>query len=134
MPLLSRKYIDSLGTLLLVIFVAVFRQRIFLRDPLGKVERNGVAVDGARLFINFSNDVLVEEPGTERRYLVQGWSEVPGVPQILGCVQGLVCWTDADQAAVFPVDGAGGKRPAVMSAKQVMFVDESGAEVTVKLR
>ena len=62
------------GTLLLVIFVAVFRQRIFLRDPLGKVERNGVVVDGARLFINFSNDVLVEEPGTERRYLVQGWS------------------------------------------------------------
>ena len=31
------------GTLLLVVFVAVFRQRIFVRDPLGKVERNGVA-------------------------------------------------------------------------------------------
>ena len=122
------------GTLLLVIFVGVFRQRIFLRDPLGQVERNGVAVDGARLFINFSNDVLVEEPGTERRYLVQGWSGVPGVPQILGCVQGLVCWTDADHAAVFPLDGRGAGARAVMSAKEVTFVDETGARVRVELR
>jgi hypothetical protein len=122
------------GTLLLVIFVGVFRQRIFLRDPLGKMERNGVAVDGARLFINFSNDVLVEEPGTERRYLVQGWSGVPGVPQILGCVQGLVCWTDADHAAVFPLDGRGAGARAVMSAKEVAFVDETGARVRAQLR
>jgi hypothetical protein len=122
------------GTLLLVIFVGVFRQRIFLRDPLGKMERNGVAVDGARLFINFSNDVLVEEPGTERRYLVQGWSGVPGVPQILGCVQGLACWTDADHASVFPLDGRGAGTRAVMSAKEVTFVDETGARVRVQLR
>jgi hypothetical protein len=122
------------GTLLLVVFVGVFRQRIFLRDPLGKVERNGVAVDGARLFINFSNDVLVEEPGTERRYLVQGWSGLPGVPQILGCVQGLVCWTDADHAAVFPLDGRGAGARAVMSAKEVAFADETGARVRVQLR
>jgi len=122
------------GTLLLVIFVGVFRQRIFLRDPLGKMERNGVAVDGARLFINFSNDVLVEEPGTERRYLVQGWSGVPGVPQIIGCVQFLVCWTDADHAAVYPLDGRGAGTRAVMSAKEVTFVDETGARVRVQLR
>ncbi len=122
------------GTLLLVVVVAVFRQRIFLRDPLGKVERNGVVVDGARLFINFSNDVLVEEPGTERRYLVQGWSGVPGVPKTLGCVTGMVCWTDADQAGVFPLDGRGAGTRAVMSAKEVTFVDENGAGIRVKLR
>jgi hypothetical protein len=122
------------GTLLLVIFVAVFRQRIFLRDPLGKMERNGVAVDGARLYINFSNDVLVEEPGTERRYLVQGWSEVPGVPQILGCVQGLACWTDADHASVYPLDGRGAGAKAAMSAKEVSFADETGARIRVQLR
>jgi hypothetical protein len=122
------------GTLLLVIFVAVFRQRIFLRDPLGKMERNGVSVDGARLYINFSSDVLVEEPGTERRYLVQGWSGVPGVPQILGCVQGLACWTDGDHATVFPLDGRGAGARAVMSAKEVTFVDETGARIRVQLR
>jgi hypothetical protein len=122
------------GTLLLVIFVAVFRQRIFLRDPLGKMERNGVAVDGARLYINFSNDVLVEEPGTARRYLVQGWSAMPGVPQILGCVQGLACWTDADRASVYPLDGRGAGAKAAMSAKEVTFADETGARVQVQLR
>jgi hypothetical protein len=122
------------AVLLLIVVVAVFRERIFLRDPLGKVERNGVAVDGARLFINFSNDVLVEESGTERRYLVQGWSGVPGVPQILGCVQGLVCWTDADHAAVFPLNGRGAGARAVMSAKEVTFADENGAAMRVELR
>jgi hypothetical protein len=122
------------GTLLLVVVVAVFRQRIFLRDPLGKVERNGVVVDGARLFINFSNDVLIEEPGTERRYLVQGWSGMPGVPKTLGCLQTLVCWTDADQAAVFPLDGKGSGTRAVMSSKEVTFADENGAGIRVKLR
>jgi hypothetical protein len=122
------------GTLLLVIFVAVFRQRIFLRDPLGRMERNGVAVDGARLYINFSNDVLVEEPGTARRYLVQGWSAMPGVPQILGCVQGLACWTDADHASVYPLDGRGAGAKAAMSAKEVTFADETGARIRVQLR
>ena len=122
------------AVLLLIVVVAVFRERIFLRDPLGKVERNGVAVDGARLFINFSNDVLVEESGTERRYLVQGWSGVPGVPKILGCVQGLVCWTDADHAAVFPLNGRGAGARAVMSAKEVTFADENGAAMRVELR
>jgi hypothetical protein len=122
------------GTLLLVIFVAVFRQRIFLRDPLGKVERNGVAQDGARLFINYSNDVLVEDTVGHQFVLVQGWSALPGVPQHLFCLTGLMCWTDADKATVFPLGGVGGKTRAVMSAKEVSFVDESGAGVMVKLR
>jgi hypothetical protein len=120
--------------LLLAIFVAMFRQRIFVRDPLGKVERNGIAQDGARVFINYSNDVLVEEPAAERRYLVQSWSGLPGSPKHLVCLTGLVCWTDADQAAVFPLAGVGGKTNAAMSAKEVTFVDEIGAKIAVWLR
>ena len=117
-----------------MIFVAVFRQRIFVRDPLGKVERNGVAQDGARLFINYSNDVLVEDSTQHQFVLVQGWNALPGVPQHLFCLTGMVCWTDADKAAVLPVDGVGGKTPAVMNAKEVTFVDEAGARVRVALR
>jgi hypothetical protein len=122
------------GTLLLVVFVAVFRQRIFVRDPLGKVARNGVAQDGARLYINYTNDVLVEDSAQHQFVLVQGWSTLPGVPQRLACLIGLVCWTDADKAAVFPVEGVGGRTPAVMSPKEVTFVDKSGAKVRVELR
>jgi hypothetical protein len=122
------------GTLLLVVFVVVFRQRIFVRDPLGKVERNGVAQDGTRLYINYSNDVLVEDLTRHQFVLVQGWNALPGVPQHLFCLSGMVCWTDADRAAVFPVEGVGGRTRAAMSAKDVMFVDESGAKVRAALR
>jgi hypothetical protein len=122
------------GTLLLALFVAVFRQRIFMRDPLGKVERSRVARDGTRVYINYSNDVLVEDSARHQFVLVQGWNKLPGVPQHLFCLTGMVCWTDADKAAVFRVDGVGGRTPAVMSAKEVTFVDESGAKVRVALR
>jgi hypothetical protein len=128
------KSILIVGTLLLAVFVAVFRQRIFLRDPLGKVERNGVAQDGTRLYINHSNDVLVEESARHQFVLVQGWNRLPGVPQHLFCLTGMVCWTDGDKAAVFPVEGLGGKTLASMSGKEVTFVDESGARVRVELR
>ena len=105
-----------------------------MRDPLGKVERNGAAQDGTRVYINYSNDVLVEDSARHQFVLVQGWSALPGVPQHLFCLTGLVCWTNADKAAVFPVEGVGGRARAVMSAKEVTFVDESGAAVRVKLR
>jgi hypothetical protein len=128
------KKILIVGTLLLVIFVAVFRQRIFLRDPLGSVERNGVAQDGMRLYINYSNDVLLEDTAKHEFLLVQGWSGIPGVPQHLAAFTGLAYWTDADHATVFPLEGLGGRTRAVMSAKEASFVDNSGAKVTAKLR
>jgi hypothetical protein len=128
------KKILVVGTLLLLVFVVVFRQRIFVRDPLGKVARNEVAQDGVRLYINYANDVLVEDSAKHQFVLVQGWSTLPGVPQHLFCLTGLMCWTDADRAAVFPVEGVGGRTPAAMSAKEVTFVDESGAKVKVELR
>jgi hypothetical protein len=128
------KRILIVGTLLLAVFVVVFRQRIYVRDPLGKVERSGVAQDGMRVYINYSNDLLVEDSARHQFVLVQGWNALPGVPQHLFCLTGLMCWTDADNAAVFPVEGVGGKTPAVMNAKEVTFVDESGAKVRVGLR
>jgi hypothetical protein len=128
------KRILIVGALLLVVFVAVFRQRIFVRDPLGKVERNGVAQDGTRLYINYSNEVLVEDSARHQFVLVQGWNALPGVPQHLFCLTGMMCWTDADKAAVFPVEGVGGRTPALMSAREVTFADVSGARVRVALR
>jgi hypothetical protein len=87
-----------------------------------------------RVYINYSNDVLVEDAARHQFVLVQGWNAPPGVPQHLFCLTGMVCWTDADKAAVFPVEGVGGKTPAVMSPKEVRFVDESGVRVRVGLR
>lgn len=128
------KTILIVGTVLLVIFVAVFRQRIFLRDPLGKVERNGIAQDGVRVYINYSNDVLVEDAAADKRYLVEGWNGVPGVPKHLACLTALVCWTDANEASAFPLENPPNHVRAVMSAKEVTFADETGAGVRVTLR
>ena len=122
------------GTVLLIVFVAVFRQQIFIRDPLGKVERNGVAQDAARLYIDYSNDVLVEDAAANRRYLVEGWNGVPGMPKHLACLTALVCWTDATEAQVFPLGSHPNQVRAVMSAKEVTFADETGAAMRVQLR
>ena len=53
-----------------------------------------------------SNDILVEDAVADKRYLVEGWNGVPGVPKHLACLTGLVCLTDADEAAVFPLTTA----------------------------
>ena len=122
------------ATVLLIIFVAVFRQRIFLRDPLGKVERNGIRQDATRIFINYSNDVLLEDLTRNNRYLIEGWSKTPGVPKHLICIAGLACWTEQNEAEVFPLGSAPNQAYAEMSAKEVVFEDETGAPIRVKLR
>jgi hypothetical protein len=122
------------GTLLLIGFVVVFRQRIFLRDPLAKVERNGIVQDSTRVYINYSNDILVEDAAVNRRYLVEGWNAVPGVPQRLACFTGLACWTDAEQAVGLPLGSAPNQAHAVMSAREVTFADEDGTATKVELR
>jgi hypothetical protein len=121
------------GALSLVVLVAVYRQRIFVWDPLGSVERDGVRQMGTRVFINYSNDVLVEDPAAARHYLVQAGS-MPGSPKQLGCVRWLMCWTEADIAPVTPLGGEGYRPVVVMSNKMVSFVDGTGATVQVRLR
>jgi hypothetical protein len=122
------------ATVLLIISVAIFRQRIFLRDPLGKVERNGIRQDATRVFINYSNDVLLEDLTRNNRYLVEGWNNVPGVPKHLACITGLVCWTEENEAEVFALGDAPNQVHAAMSAKEVVFEDETGAPIRIKLR
>jgi hypothetical protein len=68
---LSLKRVVIVGVVLLVVIAAVYRQRLFLRDPLDKVERNGIRVDGASVFINYYNDVLIQNADAGRSYVVQ---------------------------------------------------------------
>ncbi len=122
---------------LFVLFAAVVlgnRQRLFVRDPLAEVERNGVKVEGAEVYINFSNDVVVQEPRPPNRYIVQHWNLRPGVPQRLSCVRWMFCWTEADRAESVPLGGDGYQGMVQMSSHEVSFVDGSGAPVRVTLR
>ena len=122
---------------LFVLFAAVVlgnRQRLFVRDPLADVERNGVKVEGAEVYINFSNDVVVQEPRPPNRYIVQHWNLRPGVPQRLSCVRWMFCWTEADRAESVPLGGDGYQGMVQMSSHEVSFVDGNGAPVRVTLR
>lgn len=126
-------------TLVLVGFVAVNRQRIYVRDPLGAMTRDGVKVEGARVFLNYSNDVLVQVGGggagavgsPVEEFLAQGWDGVVGMPERLTCLAAMACLAEADHAPMVAVPGAG---KAVVGSRETAFVDARGGRVRVTLR
>lgn len=125
-------------TVAIVVFVAVFRQRLFLWDPLAKVTRDGVVDPDARVKINYSNDVLLDDatPGHRRLYVVQNWNHAAAIPARMKCVGTMVCLTEADQVPgeLLQVGRRGAAVAVTMSNKEVRFADEDGAVVEVKLR
>ena len=136
------KKLFALVLICVVVFVVVYRQRIFVRDPLATVTRDGVTMGNVQVMINYTNDVLLTDGSKpERRlYLVQNWNkaaEVPAVP--LRCIYGVACMTDADQASAARLEvGSRGRRTpfegVTMTNRRVEFVDEDGALVAVVLR
>ena len=119
-------------SVVLIVFVAVYRQRLFLRNPLAKVYRNGVRQQDVRVYINYSTDILVEGSPGIRFYIVQNWNRLPGVPQALTCLHAMVCWSDHDEATLLPL--AGSKGPATMSNREITFRQSDGGTVRVTLR
>ena len=131
------KRIVIVGLLVLVVVLVVFRQRLFVRDPIAKVERNGLQQTEYRVYLNYFNDILVEDLGQNRRYLVQarnGVPMVPGVPGHLGCVRGLACLTDENFATTEPLGGKGYAPEVEMTSAYVTFADGDGASMRVSLR
>jgi hypothetical protein len=123
--------------LALVVVLVIFRQRLFLRDPIATVERNGMQVSGVRVYLNYFNDILVEDTGTNERYLVQardGAPLVPGLPLHLTCLRGMACLTQRDYAPTIPLAGAGYDPQVVMTSAYVTFTDGAGSAVRVELR
>lgn len=118
-------------TIVLIALAVIYHDRIFLRDPLGKLERNGAAVDGARIFINYSNDILVQEDGGRRMFIVQNYNKLPGSPTGLTCIQGMMCVTPSDQASSDIADSA---NKAQMSSREVSFTDSLGSHIHVQIR
>ena len=136
-----KKVIAAL-VLCLVVFLVIYRQRVYVRDPLAKVSRDGTGVDGTQVMINYPTDVLLldRSDGRNRIYLVQHWNLALGTPTVpVQCFEGLACMTNADQATEAMVQaGSRGKRTpyegVTMTDRRVKFVDEDGALVEVVLR
>jgi hypothetical protein len=126
-----RKFI-ALLVVVAVVFVVWNRQRLYVRDPLGSVTRNGVKEQGAQVFINYSSDVLLENYNAPMYVtLVQHGSRV-GTPATLHCVAYVACLLDADVATLLA--GYVGGKVESMSTKVVEYRDADRRDAVVTLR
>jgi hypothetical protein len=136
------KKVFLLFVVCVAVFVAVYRQRIYVWDPIATVKRDGVKQRDVRVMINYSNDVLVDDGsgGSHVLYLVQNWNRMAEYATgPLKCVRYLACLSDADQATGEKIapGSRGGRDPfegVTMTNRRVEFVDEHGALVQVTLR
>ena len=119
--------------LLLVLFavgIYFFRQQIYLRDPVAKVEMNGIERTKVRVFINASNDVLMSGVDVPSELmLVQHGQKGPGLPEPVKCSMWLVCFLPAPPV---PMEAFSGGIDG-MTSKLVTFHDANGDAVTVKI-
>jgi hypothetical protein len=114
---------------------AIFnRHRIFVRDPRAAVYRNKVKQTGEAVYINSSNEILLEKDG--KRTIVQNWDMMAATPAALTCVRWMACLTGADHAPTLPVEWSG-KGPydphVVFNGRIITFVDVQGVAVRVEL-
>jgi hypothetical protein len=130
-----KKFIAAIVVLLIVLAV-VYRQRLYVRDPLGSVTRDGVHEDGAQVYVNWSSDVLLENDDPPNHQpltltLIQHARPI-GLPKQMHCLHWLLCLTDADAATLVAPDPGAYIRS--MTNRQVTFHDYYGREAVVTLR
>jgi hypothetical protein len=125
------------GLLVMVVVLVIYRQRLFLRDPIATVERNGQRQSDYRVYLNYFNDILVEDVAGNRRFLVQskdGVPLVPGVPMHLQCIRMMACLTEAAFAPTVPLASKEYVPGVEMTNAFVAFQDGDGAAMRVSLR
>lgn len=124
------KKLIALLVLLLIVFVVVERKRVYVRDPLASVTRDGATVSGQQVFINFYNDVLLENDNPPMLVMLVEQGQPIGIPTKLRCIHWVACLTDADIATTYQLGGS----IFSMSNKAVAFHDQNGRHWLVKLR
>jgi hypothetical protein len=126
------KKLMVLVVLLAIAFVVYNRQRVYVRDPLGSVTRDGVKERGAQVFINYSNDVLLENDNPPMYVTLVQHGQPVGTPAKIGCIHFVVCMTNADVAKLIAIDSGAGAES--MSNTAVTFRDANGHQTVVTLR
>ncbi|HEX4154430.1 MAG TPA: hypothetical protein VHY48_02335 [Acidobacteriaceae bacterium] len=124
------KKLIALLVLAAIVYLVWNRERVFVRDPLASVMRNGSKVGGEQIYINFSNDVLLENDNPPMHVLLVESGQPVGVPTRLHCIHWLACMTDAKPASILPTGGTVLK----MTNRAVSFRDEDARDWTVILR
>jgi hypothetical protein len=132
------KAIAVVVLVVLVMWTAFNRERIFVRDPVASVYRNGVKQQGVEVYLNFSNDILMQKKSDPPSppTILQHWDQAPEIPVGLVCMRWLACLTEADHSPVLP-SSSDGKRDdiplAQMNGRHIQYVDRSGAQIRVEL-
>jgi len=117
--------------LVAALFIVLNRQRLYLRDPLASLAVDGVKQNGVQIYINYSNDVLLENDHTPMYLtLVQQGSRL-GTPVGLRCLHYLVCRTDAAESTLVLEGGKASVES--MSSKAVTFRTHDGQTSVVTL-
>lgn len=113
----------------LIVFVIWNKQRVFVRDPLASAMRDGAKVSGEQVYINFANDVLLENDNPPSHIMIVQHGRAVGVPTQLRCMHWVACLTDADAATTLPLGGA----IQTMNSKTVNFREGNGRHWVVTL-
>ncbi len=114
------------------VFVVWDRHRLYVRDPLGNVARDGAKEKGAQVYINYSNDVLLANYNPPMYVTVVQHGEPAGTPAIIHCIAYVACLLDADVATL--LEGTETPKAASMTAKTVEFRDTDNRDTVVTLR
>jgi hypothetical protein len=114
-----------------VVFVVWNRQRLYVRDPMGSVMRDGVKEQGAQVLINYSNDVLLQNYHAPMYVLLVQHGDRVGTPAEMHCVAYAMCLMDADEPAFVSTEE--GVKIATMTGKRVEYRDEKGRDTVVTL-
>ena len=122
--------------LLLVVVAAVWvvwsRERIYVRDPLGSVMRDGVKEQGAQVMINYSNDVLLQNYNAPMYVLLVQHGDRVGTPAEMHCMAYIACLMDAVEPAFTSTDA--GAKVTAMAGKRLEYRDADGRDTVVTLR
>jgi hypothetical protein len=132
------KTIAVLVLAVFVIWTAFNRERIFVRDPIASVYRNNVKQEGIEVYLNFSNDIVMQKRSDppSSPTIVQHWDQAPAIPVGLACLHWLACLTPADHSPVLPSspNEKTSQTPlAQMNGRHIQYVDGTGAHIRVEL-
>ncbi|HWB32881.1 MAG TPA: hypothetical protein VG714_06890 [Acidobacteriaceae bacterium] len=123
----------------LVIWITLNRERIYVRDPMASVYLDNVKQSGFEVYINPSNDFLLRR-GSDNHpdtyIVVQHWDKMPATPSGLTCLRWMVCLSSDEHVPTLPVQwkGPGKYDPKVtMDGHVITFVDTQGKLVRVQL-
>ena len=121
----------GLAVAVVIVFVVYDSNRLYVRDPLGSMMRNGAKEPGAQVYINFSNEVMIENDNSPAYTMLVQHNNHAGSPVELRCIHWLLCMTDADTATLVQPP------PSIaieeITGKSVRFVDSEKRETVVAL-